>query len=209
MLRNNALMDALFRNVTRLFAFAVFSLLAAILVSLLVGGALSIQKSGIGFLWNAEWDPVQEDFGARVPIVGTLVTSAIALAIAIPVSFGIALFLTELSPVWLRRPLGTAIEMLAAIPSIIYGMWGLFVFAPVFQSHVQPALQATLGRIPGLGVLFSGPPMGIGMLTAGIILSVMVIPFITAVMRDVFELVPPLLKESAYGLGSTTWEVVW
>jgi phosphate transport system permease protein len=152
---------------------------------------------------------VQEDFGALVPIVGTLATSAIALAIAIPVSFGIALFLTELSPPWLRRPLGTAIEMLAAIPSIIYGMWGLFVFAPIFQVHVQPLLQKALGGVPGLAFLVSGPPMGIGMLTAGIILSVMVIPFITAVMRDVFELVPPLLKESAYGLGSTTWEVVW
>ena len=207
--RNNALMDAAFRNVTRFFAFLVFSLLAAILVSLVVGGAQSLHKHGFEFLWNPEWDPVQEDFGALVPIVGTLVTSAIALAIAIPVSFGIAMFLTELSPVWLRRPLGTAIEMLAAIPSIIYGMWGLFVFAPIFQTYVQPLLQNTVGKVPGLGALFAGPPMGIGMLTAGIILSVMVIPFITAVMRDVFELVPPLLKESAYGLGSTTWEVVW
>ena len=209
MLRNNALMDALFRNLTRFFAFAVFSLLAAILVSLLAGGSLAMHRFGVGFLWSAEWDPVQEDFGALVPIAGTLATSAIALAIAIPVSFGIALFLTELSPAWLRRPLGTAIELLAAIPSIIYGMWGLFIFAPFFQAHVQPLLQATVGRVPGLGMLFSGPPMGIGMLTAGIILSVMVIPFIAAVMRDVFELVPPLLKESAYGLGATTWEVAW
>jgi len=209
MLRNNALMDALFRNTTRFFAFVVFSLLAAILVSLVVGGWPSIAKFGGTFLFNPEWDPVQEEFGALVPIVGTLATSAIALAIAIPVSFGIALFLTELSPVWLRRPLGTAIEMLAAIPSIIYGMWGLFVFAPAFQTYVQPALQNTVGQLPIFSTLFSGPPMGIGMLTAGIILSVMVIPFITAVMRDVFELVPPLLKESAYGLGSTTWEVVW
>ena len=135
--------------------------------------------------------------------------TGIALAIAIPVSFGIAIFLTELSPVWLRRPLGTAIEMLAAIPSIIYGMWGLFIFAPLFQQYAQPFLQKTIGQIPFLGVLFSGAPMGIGMLTAGIILAVMVIPFITAVMRDVFEIVPPMLKESAYGLGSTTWEVVW
>ncbi|HET7729251.1 MAG TPA: phosphate ABC transporter permease subunit PstC [Usitatibacter sp.] len=209
MLRNNALMDAIFRNLTRLFAFVVFSLLAAILVSLAVGGSLSIEKFGAGFLWSDEWDPVQERFGALVPIVGTLATSAIALAIAVPVSFGIAIFLTELSPPWLRRPLGTAIEMLAAIPSIIYGMWGLFVFVPVFQEHVQPLLQASLGAVPGVGVLLSGPPMGIGMLTAAIILSVMVIPFITAVMRDVFGLVPALFKESAYGLGSTTWEVVW
>jgi len=209
MLRNNALMDAIFRNLTRFFAFVVFSLLAAIMVSLLVGSSASIREFGVPFLWTEEWDPVQDRFGALVPIVGTLVTSAIALAIAIPVSFGIAVFLTELSPVWLRRPLGTAIEMLAAIPSIIYGMWGLFIFAPVFQSHVQPALQKVLGPIPGISALFSGPPIGIGMLAAGIILAVMVIPFITAVMRDVFELVPPMLKESSYALGSTTWEVVW
>jgi phosphate transport system permease protein len=208
-LRNNSVMDAIFRNVTRLFAFLVFSLLAAILVSLLVGSMPAIQKFGAAFLLNDNWDPVQEDFGALVPIVGTLVTSGIALAIAIPVSFGISLFLTELSPVWLRRPLGTAIEMLAAIPSIIYGMWGLFVFAPIFQQYVQPVMAKTLGNIPLVGKLFSGPPMGIGMLAAGIILSVMVIPFITAVMRDVFELVPAMLKESAYGLGATTWEVVW
>src|SRR5687768_16612275 len=209
MLRNNALMDAIFRNLTRFFAFVVFSLLAAILVSLLIGSTLSLKEFGAAFLWTEEWDPVQEKFGALVPIVGTLVTSAIALLIAIPVSFGIAIFLTELSPVWLRRPLGTAIEMLAAIPSIIYGMWGLFIFAPLFQTHVQPFLQQTLGAIPGLSVLFSGPPIGIGMLAAGIILAVMVIPFITAVMRDVFELVPAMLKESSYALGSTTWEVVW
>src|SRR4051812_11989943 len=209
MVRNNALMDATFRNVTRFFAFLVFSLLAAILVSLVIGGSLSLHRNGFEFLFNENWDPVKDDFGALVPIVGTVATSAIALLIAIPVSFGIAVFLTELSPVWLRRPLGTAIEMLAAIPSIIYGMWGLFVFAPLFQQHVQPLLGNTIGRIPGMGLLFSGPPMGIGMLTAGIILAVMVIPFITAVTRDVFELVPPMLKESAYGLGATTWEVVW
>jgi phosphate transport system permease protein len=209
MLRNNAMMDAIFRHVTRFFAFLVFSLLAAILLSLLVGAAPSIQKFGLAFLWTAEWDPVKEQFGALVPIYGTIATSAIALIIAIPVSFGIAMFLTELSPVWLRRPLGTAIEMLAAIPSIIYGMWGLFVFAPIFQVYVQPLVKSTLGQVPGVGALFSGPPIGIGMLTAGIILAIMVIPFITAVMRDVFELVPTMLKESAYGLGSTTWEVVW
>jgi phosphate transport system permease protein len=209
MLRNNAWMDAIFRNVTRFFAFLVFSLLAAILVSLVVGAAPSIARFGLPFLWDAQWDPVQEKFGALVPIYGTLGTSFIALAIAIPASFGIAMFLTELSPVWLRRPLGTAIEMLAAIPSIIYGMWGLFVFAPLFQAHVQPLMKQTLGAVPAWGALVSGPPMGIGMLTAGIILAIMVIPFITAVMRDVFELVPPMLKESAYGLGATTWEVVW
>jgi phosphate transport system permease protein len=207
--RHNALMDAAFRNLTRVSAFLVFALLGGILVSLAIGAAPAIRKFGLEFLWTAEWDPVQEQFGALVPIAGTLATSAIALAIAIPVSFGIAVFLTELSPTWLRRPLGTAIEMLAAIPSIIYGMWGLFVFAPLFQQYAQPAMQETLGNVPVIGALVSGPPMGIGMLTAGIILAVMVIPFITAVMRDVFELVPAMLKESAYGLGSTTWEVVW
>ena len=197
--------DALFENITRFFALVVFSLLAAILISLLIGSQVTLEKYGLRFLWNPEWDPVREDFGALVPIYGTLMTSLIALLIGVPVSFGIALFLTELSPTWLKRPLGTAIELLAAIPSIIYGMWGLFVFAPLFQSHLQPALINAFGAIP----LFRGPPLGIGMLTAGLILSIMVIPFITAVMRDVFELVPPLLKESAYGLGATTWEVVW
>jgi phosphate transport system permease protein len=202
-------MDAAFEHVTRLFAVLVFSILLAILFSLVMGSRPTLERFGLGFVFSAEWDPVQEQFGAVVPIYGTLVTSLIAMAIGIPVSFGIALFLTELSPAWLKRPLGTAIELLAAIPSIIYGMWGLFVFAPLFQEHLQPALIDSLGGIPVLGALFEGPPLGIGMLTAGIILSIMVIPFITAVMRDVFELVPPLLKESAYGLGATTWEVVW
>jgi phosphate transport system permease protein len=208
-LRHASWMDAVFEQLTRFFALLVFSLLAAILVSLVLGSRLTLEKFGLGFLANAEWDPVKEDFGAVVPIYGTLVTSLIAMLIGIPVSFGIALFLTELSPAWLKRPLGTAIELLAAIPSIIYGMWGLFVFAPIFQERVQPALIDLLGAVPGLGAFFQGPPLGIGMLSAGLILSIMVIPFITAVMRDVFELVPPLLKESAYGLGATTWEVVW
>ena len=202
-------MDVAFEGLTRFFAIVVFSLLAAILVSLLYGSQPSIDAYGLKFLWTSDWDPVQEKFGALVPIYGTLMTSLIAMAIGVPVSFGIALFLTELSPAWLKRPLGTAIELLAAIPSIIYGMWGLFVFAPIFQTHVQPGLVQALGPIPGIGELFKGPPLGIGMMTAGLILSIMVIPFIAAVMRDVFELVPPLLKESAYGLGSTTWEVVW
>jgi phosphate transport system permease protein len=202
-------MDVAFEQLTRLFAFLVFSLLAAILVSLVLGSRLTLERFGLGFLWNAEWDPVREDFGALVPIYGTLMTSLIAMLIAVPVSFGIALFLTELSPAWLKRPLGTAIELLAAIPSIIYGMWGLFVFAPLFQAHLQPSIVNFFDKIPLLGALFKGPPLGIGMLTAGLILSIMVIPFISAVMRDVFELVPPLLKESAYGLGATTWEVVW
>jgi phosphate transport system permease protein len=194
---------------TRIFAFFVFSLLLAILASLVVGSQLSLQKYGFSFMWTTDWDPVQEKFGALVPIYGTLVTSIIAMLIGVPVSFGIAIFLTELSPPWLKRPLGTAIELLAAIPSIIYGMWGLFVFVPLFQTHLQPVLINSLGRVPFFGALFAGPPIGIGMLTAGLILSIMVIPFITAVMRDVFEIVPPMLKESAYGLGATTWEVVW
>jgi len=201
--------DVAFENLTRFFALLVFSILLAVLVTLVIGSELTLKKYGLGFLWSAEWDPVREEFGALVPIYGTLVTSMIAMLIGVPVSFGIALFLTELSPPWLRRPLGTAIELLAAIPSIIYGMWGLFVFVPLFQAYLQPALVDTLGELPLLGTLFEGPPLGIGMLTAGLILSIMVIPFITAVMRDVFELVPPLLKESAYGLGATTWEVVW
>jgi phosphate transport system permease protein len=202
-------MDLAFAWLTRFFALLVFSILGAILVSLIAGSTLSLGKYGAAFLWREDWDPVKEQFGALVPIYGTVLTSFIALAIGVPVSFGIALFLTELSPPWLKRPLGTAIELLAAIPSIIYGMWGLFVFAPLFQAHVQPHLIGSLGSVPGLAGLFEGPPLGIGMLTAGLILSIMVIPFITAVMRDVFELVPPMLKESAYALGGTTWEVVW
>jgi len=205
----NALMDALFKSLTRLFAFLVFILLAAIMVSLIYGSRETLSKYGLSFLWTNDWDPVQQNFGAVVPMIGTLLTSFIALVIAVPVSFGIAIFLTELSPTWLRRPLGTAIEMLAAIPSIIYGMWGLFVFVPIFQEYVQPGMIATLGSLPLIGGLFAGPPFGIGIFTAGLILSIMIIPFIAAVMRDVFELVPPMLKESAYGLGSTTWEVMW
>lgn len=205
----NALMDALFKNLTRLFAFLVFILLAAILVSLIYGSRETLGKYGLSFLWTNDWDPGKQNFGAVVPILGTLCTSAIALVIAVPVSFGIAIFLTELSPAWLRRPLGTAVEMLAAIPSIIYGMWGLFVFVPIFQEYVQPGMIAVLGNLPLIGGWFAGPPFGIGIFTAGLILSIMVIPFITAVMRDVFELVPAMLKESAYGLGSTTWEVMW
>ena len=201
--------DTAFRIITRGFAFLVLLLLAGIILTLIVGSWQSITHFGLGFLVSSEWNPVTEEFGALVPIVGTLVTSAIALIIGVPVSFGIALFLTELAPVWLRRPIGTAIELLAAIPSIIYGMWGLFVFAPLFADHVQPLLIDIFGPIPLIGVLFQGPPMGIGVLTAGIILAVMVIPFISAVMRDVFEIVPAVIKESAYGVGATTWEVVW
>jgi phosphate transport system permease protein len=208
-LRRQHRLDQLFRHATRAFAFLVLALLVGIIGSLLVGSLPALKAFGFGFLTSAHWNPVTDEFGALVPIVGTLATSAIALLIGIPVSFGIALFLTELSPIWLRRPLGTAIELLAAIPSIIYGMWGLFVFAPIFATYVQPALTNTLGALPVVGALFRGPPIGIGILTAGLILAIMVIPFIASVMRDVFEVVPPVLKESAYALGSTTWEVVW
>ncbi|MBC2770422.1 phosphate ABC transporter permease subunit PstC [Pusillimonas minor] len=207
--RTGTLMDIAFKNLTRTFAFLVFILLAAIMVSLIYGSQESIAKYGLSFLWTNEWNPVEDQYGALVPIVGTLLSSIIALVIAVPISFGIAMFLTELSPTWLRRPLGTAIEMLAAIPSIIYGMWGLFVFVPLFQEFIQPGLISFFEPIPVLNQFFAGPPFGIGVFTAGLVLSIMIIPFIAAVMRDVFELVPPLLKESAYGLGGTTWEVVW
>ncbi len=201
--------DALFFNLTRAFAVFTLLMLAGIILSLFVSAWPSIEKFGLSFLWTSEWNPPQENFGALIPIYGTLVTSVIALIIAVPVSFGIAVFLTELSPLWLRRPLGTAIELLAAIPSIVYGMWGLLVFAPLFGQYVQPVLQNTLGHVPGVGALFSGAPIGIGLLCAGIILAIMIIPFIASVMRDVFDVTPALLKESAFGLGATTWEVVW
>ncbi len=189
-------------------AWITLALLAGIIVSLLVGAAPAIREFGLGFLVSAQWDPVQDKYGGLVMIYGTLVTSLIALVIAVPVSFGIALFLTELAPAWLKRPLGTAIELLAAVPSIVYGMWGLLVFGPILARFVQQPLQSLFAGVPVLGQLVSGPPVGIGLLSAGIILAIMVIPFITAVMRDVFEVTPALLKESAYGLGATTWEVV-
>lgn len=207
-LKRQVWLDMLFRGMTRASAFGVLVLLAAIIGSLVIGSMPAIQAFGFNFLINDSWNPVTENFGALVPIVGTLVTSGIALLIAIPVSFGIAIFLTELSPHALRRPLGIAIELLAGIPSIIYGMWGLFVFAPLFAEHIEPWINDHLGTIPMIGAFFSGPPMGISILTAGIILAIMVIPFIASVMRDVFEVVPAMLKESAYGVGATTWEVV-
>jgi len=201
--------DVVFAAAAQGAAWLTLALLAAIVVSLVVGAAPAIRAYGASFLWTSEWDPVQNRFGGLVMIYGTLMTSFIALAIAVPASFGIALFLTELSPAWLKRPLGTAIELLAAVPSIVYGMWGLLVFGPVLSRHVQQPLQSLFAGVPFLGELFSGPPVGIGLLSAGIILAIMVIPFIASVMRDVFEVTPPMLKESAYALGSTTWEVVW
>lgn len=189
-------------------AILTLMLLFAIIGSLVVGAWPAISEYGISFLWRAEWDPVQNKFGGLVMIYGTVMTSIIALLIAVPVSFGIALFLTELAPGWLRRPLGIAIELLAAVPSIVYGMWGLLVFSPVLVKYVQLPLQGLLTDVPYLRVLVSGSPVGIGILSAGIILAIMIIPFIASVMRDVFEVTPPMLKESAYALGSTTWEVV-
>ena len=200
--------DALFAALAHAAAWLTLALLAAIIVSLAIGAMPAIRAFGLGFLVSTDWDPVQEQFGGLVMIYGTLMTSAIALVIAVPVSFGIAMFLTELSPAWLKRPLGVAIELLAAVPSIVYGMWGLLVFGPILARFVQQPLQAAFGDVPVLGALFSGPPVGLGLLSAGIILAIMVIPFIASVMRDVFETTPPMLKESAYGLGSTTWEVV-
>jgi phosphate transport system permease protein len=201
--------DALFEKTTLFFALLVLGLLVAIIGSLIYGAIPALSAFGPKFFVSNVWNPVTHQFGALAPIYGTLVTSAIALAIGIPVSFGIALFLTEMCPPILKRPLGTAVELLAAIPSIIYGMWGLFVFAPIFADTVEPALGHTLGHVWLIGALFQGAPNGIGMLSAGFILSIMVIPFIASVMRDVFEIVPPVLKESAYGIGCTTWEVVW
>ncbi|MFA7666420.1 MAG: phosphate ABC transporter permease subunit PstC [Burkholderiaceae bacterium] len=200
--RRFAAQDSLFGWVTFFFAALVLLGLAGILVSLVIEAWPALREFGVGFLWGTTWSPTDEVYGAVIGVYGTLVTSAIALLIAVPISFGIALFLTEACPLMLRRPLGTAIELLAGIPSIIYGFWGLFVLAPVLQEYVQPLLIAT-----GLPI-FAGPPLGIGVFTAGVVLALMVIPFTASVMRDVFETVPPVLKESAYGLGCTTWEVV-
>ena len=208
MTRTSPFLDKFFGLVARGAALLTLGILLAILASLTVNAWPAIEKYGLGFLTSPVWDPVQEEFGGLVMIYGTLMTSFIALVIAVPVSFGIAVFLTELSPAWLRRPLGTAIELLAAIPSIVYGMWGLLVFGPILATYVQQPLQALFKGVPYLSALVSGPPVGIGILSAGIILAIMIIPFIAAVMRDVFEVTPTLLKESAYGLGATTWEVV-
>jgi phosphate transport system permease protein len=207
--RTGPLVDRLFGWTARAAALLTLGLLAGILLSLVLGAAPAIERYGLGFFTSSVWDPVGESFGGAVMIYGTLATSLIALVIAVPVSFGIALFLTELSPAWLKRPLGTAIELLAAVPSIVYGMWGLLVFGPILATWVQQPLQSAFGTVPVLGALLSGPPVGIGILSAGIILAIMIVPFIAAVIRDVFEVTPPMLKESAYALGSTTWEVVY
>jgi phosphate transport system permease protein len=206
-LRRLRLGDAAFRQLTRAAAVTVLVILGGIIVSLVMGSWPALRTFGFGFLFEESWNPVTERFGAIAPIYGTVVTSIIAMLIAVPVGLFIALFLTELCPLWLRRPIGIAIELLAGIPSIIYGIWGLFVFAPFLQQTVQPFLISMFGNVPGLSTLFAGPPYGIGILTAGLILAIMVLPFITSISRDVFEAVPPVLKEAAYGLGCTTWEV--
>ncbi len=206
--RSHKLGDSIFRIAAAGAAWFVLISLGAAALSMLYGGLPAFAKFGLGFLYRTAWDPVHQDFGAAVPIYGTIVTSTIAMLIAVPISFGIAVFLNEVCPTVLRGTVASAIELLAGIPSIIYGMWGLFVFVPFMSDHVEPWLADNLGPLPAIGFLFDGPPLGIGMLTAGIILAVMVIPFISSVMRDVFALVPPQLREAAFGLGATRWEVV-
>jgi phosphate transport system permease protein len=199
--------DNIFRLVTRGAALAVLVILGGVIVSLIVGSIPALKAFGLEFPFSQSWNPVTEKFGALAPIYGTLVTSFIAMLIAVPIGLMVAFFLTELCPMILRRPIAIAIELLAGIPSIIYGIWGLFVFAPFMQDHVQPLLIAVFGNIPLLSSLFAGPPYGIGVLTSALILAIMVLPFITSISRDVFEAVPPVLKEAAYGIGCTTWEV--
>ena len=206
--RRQRLQDALFHRLTQFFSLLVLIALMGIIVSLFINAWPTFAKFGARFLWYVEWDIVNEEFGAAISIVGTLISASIALLFAVPLAFGIALFLTETCPVWLRRPMGIAIELLAAVPSIIYGMFGLFVFAPIFADYMQVPLQKMLGGMPLVGFLFGGATNGLGILAAGIILAFMILPFIAAVMRDVFEITPSILRESAYGLGCTTWEVV-
>src|SRR5260370_29142722 len=201
--------ERIFRGATLTAALLVLTLLGGVAVSLIKGSWPAFAHFKFAFLTRQIWNPVTDQYGALAPVYGTLVTSLLAMVIAIPISFGIAIFLTELAPSWLRRPVGVAIELLAAVPSIIFGIWGLFVLAPILQRHVQPWLIQWLGPLPVIGKLFQGPPFGIGVLTASLVLAIMVLPFISAAMRDVFDTVPDVLKESGYGLGATTWEVIW
>ena len=203
------LKERLFHGTTLAAALLVLALLGGVVIALLHGAWPALSRFKLAFLTREIWNPVTDEYGALGAVYGTLVTSVLAMLLAVPISFGVAVFLTELAPSWLKRPIGIAIELLAAIPSIIYGFWGLFVLAPVLQEHVEPWIIGSLGALPGVGVLFRGAPFGIGVLTAGIVLAIMIIPFIAAVMRDVFETVPDVLKESAHGLGATTWEVIW
>ncbi len=200
--------DRLFAGLARAAGLLVLLLLGAIIVLLLIGGLPAFRAFGLGFLVSTDWDPVRDRYGALVPIFGTVVTAALAMLLAVPLAFGVAFFLTEIAPSWLRGPVGTAIELLAAVPSIIYGMWGFFVIVPIMSQIVEPWVGDTLGNLPVVGDFFSGPPFGYGIVTASLILAIMVIPFIAATMRDVFLTVPPVFKESAYGLGCTRWEVM-
>src|ERR1700739_50143 len=206
--RAGSIGDVVYRSLTFLFAFLVLLILGGVIVALVDGALPALRTFGFSFVVTEVWNPVTEKFGAPAPIYATPVPSAIAMLVGIPVAFGVAVFITEICPLWLKRSLATMIELLAAIPSIIYGIWGLFVFAPFVQQYIQPAIIGTLGQVPGIGALFAGPPLGIGILTAGFILAIMVLPFISSIMRDVFETVPAILKESAYGLGATRSEVV-
>jgi phosphate transport system permease protein len=207
--RSTSTGDRIFAGLCRGAGILVLVLLGAIIIELFIGGLPAFRAFGLGFVWGENWDPVAEEFGAIVPIYGTVVTSVLALALAVPVAFGIAYFLTEIAPLAVRQPIGTAIELLAAVPSIIYGMWGFFVIVPAMARHVQPLVIDSIGEWPLIGWLFAGPPFGTGIFTAALILAIMVIPFIAATMRDVFRTVPPMFKESAYGLGCTQWEVMW
>ena len=207
--RGGAAGDRVFEWMCRLAGIFVLILLGAIIVELFVGALPAFRQFGLAFIWTELWDPVAEQYGALVPVYGTIITSILALVLAIPVAFGIAFFLTELAPDWLRRPVGTAVELLAAVPSIIYGMWGFFVVVPIMAQIIQPTIIDSIGELPLIGFLFAGPPFGTGIFTAALILAIMIIPFVAATMRDVFSTVPPVFKESAYGLGATRWEVMW
>jgi phosphate transport system permease protein len=206
--RASGLGDTIFGAACHVAGGFVLLLLGGIIIELFIGGLPAFRAFGIGFIWSTEWDPVTEVFGAGVSIYGTVVTAVLAILLAVPVAFGVAFYLTELAPVWLRRPVGTAVELLAAVPSIIYGMWGFFLIAPFMSQYVQPVIIDNLGELPFIGALFEGPPFGTGIFTAALILAIMILPFIAATMRDVFQQVPPVFKESAYGLGATTWEVM-
>lgn len=208
-LRREARIEGIFKTATFISAWTVLLLLAGVIITLFFGAWLTISKFGFEFLTHSKWNPVDDIYGALAPLYGTVVTSLIAMLIAVPLSFGIAVFLTETCPRWLRGPISTAIELLAAIPSIVFGIWGLFFLAPIMQSSVQPWLIDHLGPLPLVGKLFQGPPYGIGVLTAGVVLAIMVVPFITAVFREVFSMAPRSLKEAAYGMGATQWNVVW
>lgn len=206
--KKQRLQDFFFHRVTQGFSLLVLAALLGIIISLFINAWPTFQKFGLQFIWRVEWDIIKQDFGAAIAVVGTVASAAIAMVLAVPLAFGIAVFLTETCPAWLRRPLGTSIELLAAVPSIIYGMFGLFVFAPLFADFIQVPVKAVLGGMPLIGFLFGGATNGMGILAAGIVLAFMVLPFVAAVMRDVFEITPAILRESAYGLGCTTWEVV-